>query len=121
MTDDLNGGVWEVIEITPLYRRSRKWIDREAGSYMLRTEHFADEAIQALNTEERNSRDSKPWSIGAGSDKGGNMPMIRVARTPLNKFMADAAPYLKQGDEDHARWLLNSEAYAPFRTRTGRL
>lgn len=96
-------------------------MDREAGTYIMRTEHFADKDIQTLNTEERNSRDGKRWGIGAGSEKGGNVPMIRVARTPINKFMADAAPYIRQGDDEHLRWWLNSEAAQPFRTRSGRL
>jgi hypothetical protein len=74
-----------------------------------------------LNTEERNSRDSKRWGIGAGSDKGGNMPMVRVGRIPLNKLLSDAASHLKAGDKDFLPWLLNSEAYQPFRTKSGKL
>ena len=117
----ISSDAWEVYEITPHYRRSRLWIDREAGTWISRTEHLADEDIQALNAEERYARDGKRWGSGSGSEKGGNMPMIRLARTPLNKLMADAAPYMKQGDEDHMKWLLNSEAYAPFRTRSGKV
>lgn len=81
---------------------------------------FADRMI-ALNTEERNSRDGKRWGVGAGSEKGGNVPMIRVARTPINRFMADAARHLQQGDRDILPWLLNSDGYLPFRTKTGKL
>lgn len=116
-----NSDAWEVIEVTPLYRRSRLWIDRDEGRYVLRTEHFADEEIQALNAEERASRDGKRWSSGAGSEKGGNVPMIRIARTPTNKFMADVAPYLKEGDEDHFRWWLARDENSPFRTKSGKV
>jgi len=112
---------WEVFEITPLYRRSRHWIDREAGSYVQRTEFLADDQIQALNAEERASRDGKRWSAGAGSEKGGNVPMIRVARTPLNKFFADLAPRLKVGDQDYMRWWLQQDKNQPFRTKSGRV
>lgn len=118
---NIRSDAWEVYETTPFYRRSRVWIDREAGSYISRTEFFADEPLQALNAEERVSRDAKTWSAGMGTDKGGNVPMVRVARTPLNKFYAELAPRLKQGDEDHARWFFNREENQPFRTKSGRL
>jgi hypothetical protein len=81
---------------------------------------FEGELI-ALNTEERNSRDSKRWGAGAGSEKGGNIPLVRVGRIPLNKFFADAAQKMREGDKDHLRWLLNSEAYQPFRTKSGKV
>lgn len=110
---------WEVYEVTPLYRRSRLWLDDKR--YICRTETFIDEPVQALNAEERKVMDGKRWTSGSGSDRGGNMPMVRVARIPVNKFLADFSEKLKEGDEDHAKWLLNSESYAPFRTRSGRL
>lgn len=118
---DISSDQWEVFEVTPLYRRSRLWIDREKGSYVQRTEFFADEQLQALNAEERNARDGKRWSSGMGSEKGGNVPMVRIARTPLNKFFADLAPRIKQGDEDHMKWWLQQEQNQPFRTRSGRV
>lgn len=80
-----------------------------------------ENALLELNRQERISRDSKRWSAGAGSDKAGNMPMVRVGRIPLNKLMADAADGMRAGDKDHLRWLLNSEAYQPFRTKSGKL
>lgn len=114
-----DSGEWEVYEVTPFYRRSRLWM--EDGSYILRTETFIDEAIQEANNQARNATEGTRWSSGMGSEKGGNVPMIKVASIPMNKFMADFAGGLKEGDEDHAKWLLNSDAYAPFRTRKGRL
>jgi hypothetical protein len=86
---------------------------------VLKKEPIIEAELLKLNTEERNARDSKPWSAGAGSDKGGNVPLVRVARIPIAKFFADAAGRL--ADKDHLPWLLNSEAYKPFRTRTGKL
>ena len=79
----------------------------------------AADALIALNTEERNSRDGKRWGAGAGSDKGGNMPMVRVARTPLNILYRDVVPHLN--DPDHTKWWLTSDAALPFRTKSGRL
>jgi hypothetical protein len=121
---DCQNVAWEVVETTPLYRRS---IGR--GTHPVtglpievqRTEFLADEDIQKLNTEERNSRDSKRWSAGMGSEKGGNVPMIRVGRIPLNKLFAEIAPKMREGDEEHIRWWLNREQNQPFRTKSGKL
>lgn len=84
-------------------------------------EFVADEELQALNTEERNARDARPWSSGMGSDKGGNMPMVRVARTPLAKWFADVGSKLKTEGQDYQRWWLNRPENAPFRTKSGKL
>lgn len=86
-----------------------------------RREPIIEDHLLRLNAEERVSRDGKRWSSGAGSDAGGNMPMVRVGRIPLNKFLTDAAAKMHEGDKDHLKWLLNSEAYQPFRTKSGRL
>jgi hypothetical protein len=121
---DCQNVTWQVVEVTPTYRRS---IGRGTHPVtgipieVMRTEHLGDEAIQALNAEERNSRDSKSWSAGSGSDKGGNMPMVRVGRIPLNKLFADIVPKMREGDEEHLRWFLNREENAPFRTKSGKL
>lgn len=115
---------WEVVETTPHYRRSiGRGTHPKTGLpiEVQRTEFLADEEIQKLNTEERNSRDSKAWSAGAGSEKGGNVPMIRVGRIPLNKFFSEVSPSMQAGDKDHLRWWLNNEKNAPFRTRSGKL
>jgi hypothetical protein len=86
-----------------------------------RREPMIEDDLIRLNTEERLSRDGKRWGSGAGSEKGGNMPMVRVGRIPMNKFLTDAADKMREGDKDHLKWLLNSEAYQPFRTKSGRL
>lgn len=115
---------WEVVETTPVFRRS---IGRGAHPVtglpieVMRTEFLEDEGLQVLNTEERNSRDSKPWSAGAGTDRGGNMPMVRVGRIPLNKFFSEISEKMQQGDRDHLKWWLNRDENAPFRTKSGNL
>ena len=88
---------------------------------VLKKEYVADEALQTLNAEERNSRDAKPWSSGAGSEKGGNVPMVRVGRIPLSKLYADLAPKMREGDKDHLKWWLNRDENQPFRTRSGKV
>ena len=86
-----------------------------------RREFLADAELQTLNTEERNSRDSKRWGTGAGSDKAGNMPLVRVGRIPLGKFYAELSQKMREGDKDHFKWWLEQEQNAPFRTKSGKL
>lgn len=88
---------------------------------VLKKEFLADEALQTLNAEERSVRDAKPWSAGAGSDKGGNVPMVRVGRIPLTKLFADLADKMREGDSEHLRWWYNRPENQPFRTRSGKL
>jgi hypothetical protein len=40
---------------------------------------------------------------------------------PLNKFFAELAGKIRQGDKDHAKWWLNSDEARPFRTFRGRI
>lgn len=121
---DCQNVTWEVIEVTPTYRRSVGRGTHPVSGVpieVMRTEFLADEALQALNTEERNARDSKPWSAGSGTEKGGNVPMIRVGRIPLNKLFSELAPKMREGDKDHLKWWLNREENQPFRTKSGNL
>jgi hypothetical protein len=121
---DCRNVTWQVVEVTPTYRRSVGHGTHPVSGVpieVMKTEFLADEPLQALNAEERNSRDGKRWSSGAGSEKGGNVPMIRAARIPLNKLYAEIVPRMKQGDEDHLKWWLNRDENQPFRTKSGRL
>jgi hypothetical protein len=88
---------------------------------VLKKEFLADAELVSLNTEERNARDSKSWSAGMGSEKGGNVPMIRVGRIPLAKMFSELAPKMREGDKDHLRWWLERDENQPFRTKSGSL
>jgi hypothetical protein len=115
---------WHVVELTSTYRRSVGHGTHPVSGLpieVMRTEFLEDENLQKLNHEERMSRDTKSWSSGSGSEKGGNMPMVRVARTPLNKFFSGLAPRLQQGDKDFEKWWLNRDENQPFRTKSGKL
>lgn len=121
---DCTNVVWSVVEVADGWRRS---IGRGTHPVtglpieVMRTEFLADEELQKLNTEERNSRDGKRWSAGAGSEKGGNVPLIRVGRIPMNKLLTEIAPKMREGDKDHLKWWLNREQNAAFRTKSGKL
>lgn len=113
---------WTLIEATPEYRRYVGTGTHPVSGLpieVLKTEYLADEKLQGINQDERNFNDGRRWTQGAGSDKGGNMPMVRVGRIPLNKLYADVVPRL--ADKDHLKWYLNREENQPFRTRRGKL
>jgi hypothetical protein len=122
---DVQNCTWTVVEVTPTYRRS---IGRGTHPVtgvpieVMQTEFLAEDELLTLNTEERNSRDGKRWSDGAGTDKGGNVPMVRVGRIPLNVlFGREIAAKMREGDHDHLRWFLNHEDNQAFRTRSGKV
>jgi hypothetical protein len=122
---DCQNVTWQVVEVTPTYRRSVGRGTHPVSGVpieVMKTEFLADEPLQVLNTEERHSRDGKRWSTGAGSEKGGNVPMVRVGRIPLNVlFGTDLASKMRGGDEDHLKWGLNRDENQPFRTKSGKL
>ena len=88
---------------------------------VMKTEFIEEDNLLRLNAEERNSRGSKRWGSGMGSDKGGNVPMVRVGRIPLNKMFSEIAPRMKEGDKDFLKWWLSRDENQPFRTREGNL
>lgn len=113
---------WTMIEMTPEYRRYVGTGTHPVTGVpieVLKTEYTADAELQDMNRAQRNINDARRWSQGAGSEKGGNLPLIHVARTPLNKFFAELAPRIE--DKDHMKWWLNKPENEPFRTRRGRV
>ena len=105
---DIHGGDWEVYEVTPHYRRSRLWIGE--GSFIVRTEYLADEALAESNRQQFDDSQGKRFGDGRV-----------IARVPLNKFFAELSGKIRQGDKDHAKWWLNSDEARPFRTFRGRI
>lgn len=121
---DCQNVTWRVVETTPLYRLSVGHGTHPVTGIEFtveRKEFLAEDELLALNKERRNNTASKRWSSGAGSDKGGNMPMVHVGSVPLNKFMADCADGIRTGDADHLKWWLQRDENQVFRTREGKL
>ena len=115
---------WEVVEVTPEYRRSMAVHSYDPFGkpvYIERTESLVAPALLEQNAQERNETDGTRWSSGMGSEKGGNIPLIKVASMPLNVFFAEIAPRQAAGDRDFLRWFLNRDENAPFRTRRGKI
>lgn len=86
---------------------------------VLKTEYLGEDDLLELNHQRRMASHGKRWTQGAGSDKGGNMPMVHVASVPINVWLDRFADKLREGDDDHMRWSLNHESMKPFRTREG--
>ena len=102
---------WELIEITPHYRRYRCIID-DNGSYALKTEYVADDTLIAYNQQEYND------SFGKRFGEEGRV----IARVPLNVLFSQQSELMrrvKEGDDDHMKWWLNSEKARPYRTFRG--
>jgi len=121
--DDCRNVSWRLVEQTEDYRR---WIG--TGEHPVsglpitvqKTEYLAEAELLNANAQERNETNGQRWSQGSGSDKNG-VPMVKVASIPLNKFYADFASRLKEGDKDFSKWWLEQDNNAAFRTRNGKL
>lgn len=108
---DIHGGDWQVVEVTPTYRRSEMHIGN--GQFIQRTEFLADEELVAMNKQEYDDSHGKRWGDGRV-----------VARIPLNVLFSSASQIsqkAKEGDKEHLKWWLNSETARPFRTFKGRI
>lgn len=114
---------WTLAEITPDYRRYiGKGTHPVTGAEILvqKTEYLAEDALMTRNADERNESDNRRWTQGSGSDRNG-VPLVKVASVPLNKFYAEFAPRLKEGDKDFGKWWLQKDENQPFRTRRGKV
>ncbi len=122
--EDCRNVQWEVVEVTAEYRRSvGKGTHPVTGLPITvqRTEALIEPGLLEMNAFDRNEADGKRWGSGLGSEKSGNIPMVLVARTPINKWLADHAEAERQGDKDFDRWWLNKPENQPFRTRRGNI
>ncbi len=119
---DVRNCTWTVVGYDGHYRVSRGTGHHPVTGLpieVMRREFMEEDGLLTLNTEERNSRDTKRWGEGAGSEKKGNVPFIRIARTPMNIFFDRLAPRIT--DRDHMKWWLGKDEALPFRTKSGNL
>lgn len=122
--EDCQNCSWHLVEQTEDYRRYVGHGTHPvtgAEITVQKTEFLGEDMLLKQNAESRNETDRTRWASGLGSEKGGNLPFIKVASVPLNKFYADIAPHLTEGDKDFTRWWLNNDKNQPFRTRRGKV
>jgi len=102
---------WELLEVTPHYRR---WIAPLDGTrYVMKTEYLADEALIAQNQQDLHDSQTKRFGDGKV-----------IARVPLNVLFdrtTQIMEKLREGDRDHLKWFLNSEAARPYRCFRGKV
>lgn len=120
---DVQNCTWTLVEQTDDYRT---YIGHGthpvtgAEITVQKREFLAEAALLDSNATQRNDTDNRRWTQGSGSDKNG-VPLVKVASVPLNKFYAEVAPHLKDGDKDFLPWFLERDQNQPFRTRSGKL
>lgn len=110
----LPDSAWTVVlaECTVDYVVSETVIDIGGVPTVARRKQYrADDLLQRANAQEFNDSEGKRWKDGRV-----------VARLPLNVlFGTEIAQKLREGDQDHMKWWLNSEAAKPFRCFRGRV
>lgn len=107
--DHIPESSWEFVGKRGEYLISRCYLDADRTQYVERKQFVADETLLKLNQTQWDNSDGKRWGDGQV-----------VARVPLNKFYAELAPHIKQGDDDHMKWWLNKDENKAFRTFKGK-
>ena len=119
----MKGLVWQLYEVTEDYRRYRAVYGMDPIThepiYAVKTEILAPAEMLESVKQERNDTEGTRWSSGMGSDKNGNMPLVKVASIPMNKWAAELAPRAKE--KDFKKWWLARPENEAFRTRKGDL
>ena len=121
--EDCRNVTWQLAEQTEDYRRYIGHGTHPVTGVPItvqKTEFLSEAALLDRNAAERNDTDNTRWPQGSGSDRNG-VPLVKVASVPLNKFYAEVAPHLKDGDKDFLPWFLERDQNQPFRTRRGKL
>jgi hypothetical protein len=103
---------WTVFDVGEDYVTTVAMLDvNGVMTKFLRTQYVADEMLQRANAQEYADSEGKRWKDGRV-----------VARLPLNMiFGTEMAAKMREGDRDHLKHWLNSEAARPFRTFKGRV
>lgn len=115
---------WELVEQTPDFRRYiGKGTHPATGTPIVvqKTEYLYETALLKQAHEERMDNQNRRWSEGSGTEKGGNVPMVKVGSIPLNKYFAEVAPRLAEGDKDYLKWFWNNPENQAFRSREGKV
>jgi hypothetical protein len=118
--EQVQGLVWEPWEVTEDYIRSRAIYGLQPNGepcYAYKTEILEGSKFLESVQQERNDNEGRRWSEGMGSDKNGNMPLVKVASLPLNLYYRDFDG--RFSDRDFTKWYFDQERNQPFRVRKG--
>lgn len=108
---------WTVVEVTDTHIVSEAWLDGEGKTKIQRRQLIGDEELQAINKHlyETSGRFSERSAGAIGT------PVANIPLSLLYSDQTEIAKRIRQGDREHLRWFLNSEAARPFRTHKGKL
>jgi len=117
--EQVRGLQWEVVELTPDYRVSRAVYGQgpDGPVYAYQREIFAADQFLDNLVQERNANEGRKWSEGTGSEKNGNMPLVKVGSIPLNVFFRDFTR--RADDKDYKKWWWQQDKNQVFKTRKG--
>ncbi len=118
--EQVQGLVWEQVELTPDYRVSRAVYGQGPNGpvYAYRREIFAADNFLDDLVKERNANEGQKWSQGSGSEKNGNLPLMKVGSIPLNVFFRDFSKG-RNADKDYKKWWWSQDRNQVFKTRKG--
>ncbi len=102
---------WELLEVTPDFRRWIAHIDGSGKNYAIKTEYLGDERLLAENKQKYD--DSFGQRFGDGQVVG-SIP-LNVLYSSKHQIMEK----LREGDRDHLPWWLNRAENRPYRTFRG--
>lgn len=107
---------WELVEVTEDFVRHRAPMERFADGNVLYVYRTTPRGLPALIEDNKQAlNDSYGKRFGDGQI---------VGRIPLNVLFdpkTQLAEKIRQGDRDHMRWWLDSEAALPYRRFRGRI
>lgn len=120
--EDVEGLTWEPVEVTEDFILSRAVFGTNPDGTPVyayqKAPRGSQEFLEGL-AQERNANEGRRWSTGLGSDKGGNMPMMKVGSIPTNVLFRDFQG--RFGDRDFKKWWWQQEDNQVFRSRTGNI
>ena len=116
--EQISESAWEPIEYDPdgMWRKDRAWIvkphgDKDGISIVRKVNLFEEELLKA----NRDQYDTPQSFLRKGELDA------KAASVPQNVFYRDIAGKMQEGDKDHLKWWLNSEAARPYRTIKGKI
>jgi hypothetical protein len=107
---------WELFEVTDDFVRHRAVLERHADGTVLYIYRTTPRGLTSLlEANKRSFDESSNQRFGDGKI---------VGRIPLNVLFdpnSELSKKMREGDKDHLKWFLNSEAARPYRTFRGKV
>jgi hypothetical protein len=113
---NIRDDAWEFVEATEDFIRHRAVVERLPNGDVAYVYRTTPRAIATLLEDNKRSFDESHGKRFGDGQIVGRIP-LNVLFDPKNQL----AEKIREGDRDHMKWWLNSEAARPFRTFRGRV